>query len=376
MRFLFAFRAFDDVAGGVQRMMAVIMNDLVSKGHEIHLYTIDNEKPGSYYKLDPAIRWHKLNMGDYREKASLSLKIKRALVSRKLIKDIKPDLIIGFQDGAFLTMRAYSVGLNIPVILAERIAPSHFDHTSSGKHKKLRQQTYRLAEKITIQCKSYKNEYPSYLRPKLVTIPNPVFPSQSSAKPQGVIGQRKNLLCVGRLCYQKNQSLLIRCFSELCHDFPDWHLVLAGGDRVDDMRDLIQQLGISERVDLLGEVKNVENLYKKAHLYCLPSRWEGFPNSLAEALAHGVPSVGFAGCGGVRDLIIDEKNGLLAQGNNNEATLKDALSVMMEDKADRATMGQCAMKSIEPYEPSEILKQWERFLIETASRYPACSQTP
>lgn len=348
-------------------MMATIMNDLAQKGHEIHLFTLDNKKAGSYYELDPLIKWHKLNMGNYRQKASLPLKLKRGFVSRKLIKKIKPDLIVGFQDGAFLSMRAYTIGLNIPVILAERIAPSHFDHTSAGKHKKWIQQTYRLAEKITIQCESYKKEYPEYLQHKLVTIANPVFPAKQLAKPQGAAGKRKNLLCVGRLCYQKNQSLLIRCFASLCRKFPDWYLVLAGGDQINETTARIKEFDLTDRVDLLGEVKDVETLYKNSHLYCLPSRWEGFPNSLAEALAHGLPAVGFNECGGVRDLIVDGHNGLLAHGNNNEESLKETLSYMMGDQVDRATMGKYAVESVKPYKPSEVLKKWENFLIQTAS---------
>ena len=66
-----------------------------------------------------------------------------------------------------------------------------------------------------------------------------------------------------------------------------------------------------------GAVTDVAAEYAAADLFCLPSRWEGFPNTVAEALAHGLPAVAYEGCAGTGDLVEPGENGLLAAGNGD-----------------------------------------------------------
>jgi glycosyltransferase involved in cell wall biosynthesis len=117
-------------------------------------------------------------------------------------------------------------------------------------------------------------------------------------------------------------------------------------------------------VSLPGAIEDVGSLYRESHLLCLPSRWEGFPNVLAEALSHGLPVVGFEGCAGVRDLIQQGDNGLLAEGNGNVESLARCLRTLMEDDAMRARMGEAGIRSVEPYNPQHIFDMWESFFKE------------
>jgi len=349
-------------------MSTALMNAMSKRGHEVHFITLDRKEAVSFYPMDERIFWHKMDMGDYRQKATWGLRFKRAKVTRTLLKKIKPDIIVGFQDGPFLSMRTYSASLGIPAILAERIAPTHFDFTKSGRYRNITYQLYRSAHLITVQCESYIQEYPHYLQPKIKTIPNPVFPRKGTAEPAGKEEKTKNLLCVGRIGYQKNQLCLIKSFARLHKKHPNWRLVLAGATDNDEAKELILSLGIQDRVNMLGAVKDVDSLYKSAHLFCLPSRWEGFPNALAEAMTLGLPAVGFKECGGVRDLIQHEKSGLLADGNENTDTLTKALNTLMSDDKKRAQMGQEGATWIKQFEPNKIYDLWEETFLQIIAK--------
>lgn len=100
----------------------------------------------------------------------------------------------------------------------------------------------------------------------------------------------------------------------------------------------------------------------------MPSRWEGFPNALAEALAHGLPAVGFSECAGVNSLIQSGKNGLLASGNNDPMTLAKALQQLMASPDNRRDMGQEAIETVALYKPDAVFDQWERLFLEVSGR--------
>lgn len=364
MRIIIACRSFHNMAGGVERQSISLANEMVKRGHEIAFITWDQSGAKAFYDMNEKVKWFQVGENDPTIKASLLSKIKRAKKVRKIVKDFNAETILAFQQGMFLSMRLYLFGLGIPVIAAERESPFRYDFIKEGKIKNFIFQTFRLAKKITVQCKSYVREYPDYLKNKIVVIPNPVFPAKNKSNPRGTDKKKKQILCVARLSFAKNQQALIEAFSLLSNKFPDWDLILAGeGEARTDIEELIKQKKLQNRIKLLGAVKDVSILYQESQIFCIPSRWEGFPNVLGEALAHGLPCVGYRNCGGVNDLIDHNKNGILADGNGDIETLSSALETLMEDEKLRIKMGENAIVSIAKFKPSEIYDLWENFLI-------------
>jgi glycosyltransferase involved in cell wall biosynthesis len=125
--------------------------------------------------------------------------------------------------------------------------------------------------------------------------------------------------------------------------------------------------GLEDRVSLPGVTKSIDEWYASSHLFCLSSRWEGFPNALAEALAHGLPAVGFAGCAGVRDLITPGVTGFLAPGNGDVDALAETLGKAMDNAEVRRQMGSAASESVRSFHPGQVLSRWEDLLSEVAS---------
>jgi glycosyltransferase involved in cell wall biosynthesis len=215
----------------------------------------------------------------------------------------------------------------------------------------------------------YVQDYPTYLRDRIVSIPNPVNSAMALAKPEGESGKVRRLLSVGRLSYQKNQSVLVEAFTQIAGRVPEWQLVLVGaGEDEAKLKQLVAANGLADRVVFTGAVKDVERQYLDSHLFCLPSSWEGFPNALAEAMAHGLPAVGYAGCAGVGQLIADGKTGLLAQGNGSPDALARTLLALMVDDDLRRRMGAEAVASMAHYTPSVIFDRWESLFKKLADR--------
>lgn len=364
MRLLFVARAMAGSAGGVQRMIIALMNELASREHVVGLFSWDNEDARAFYPIDDRVRWHKLDMGDPARKAGSRELAQRIPAVRRIVREFAPDAIICFQGGPFMAMRAFTVGMGVPVIAAERTAPTLYEHANSLRAQLIEQQAFRTARLIAVQFERYRTLYPAYLRSKIVSIPNPVRPAGGWASPdvQGRDG-RFRLLSVGRLSYQKNYGVLVEAFAKLAPQFPQWDLRIIGeGQDRKALEAKIASSPLAGRVTLPGTTTNVESEYVSAHLFCLPARWEGFPNALAEALAHGLPSVGFADCAGVPDLIAAGESGALADGNNNHTTLAAALSPLMADAQLRARMGSAATQSMRAYEPSKMFDLWEQVL--------------
>lgn len=370
MKILFVWRKIDMVAGGVERFMSSVMNEMVARGHDVRLMTWDRSGAQSYYPLDNRVKWHRLDTGDPAFKGNWTTRFKRMKLARHYIRPDPPAVILCFESGIFFSTRMFLAGFKIPMISAERNAPSRHSFSTKFHSRLSTMGSLALADRITVQFERYRDDYPVLLRKRIKAISNPVHAPEQMADPRGEEGKAKILLCASRLSsHQKNPEVLLKAFSDVFQKHKDWKLVMAG-EGSDAEREhltrLSKTLGIEQAVEFPGAVKDIGKLYASAHLFCLPSRYEGFPNALAEALSHGIPSVGFSGCAGVADLIQDNVSGLLAAGNDNAESLADALDALMQDDDMRARMGKSAAASMQAYQPKKIFDQWESFLKETA----------
>ncbi|WP_417310472.1 glycosyltransferase family 4 protein [Devosia sp.] len=367
---MFAARALDKMAGGVERMIITIMNEMVSRGHDVALFSWDLESAEAFYPIDPRVKWFRLGLGAPSQRAGLGLRLKRAPKVRKLVESFKPDVLVGFQGGVFRAMLLYTFGLGIPVVAAERTAPSLYDYASTQRNRLIELLSFRFAKTIAVQFERYRDAYPKYLQGKIVETPNPVALAEKLAAPgrPGANG-RYTLLAVGRLGYQKNFQVLLRAFETLAQRFPDWDLRIVGEgeDRVELEAMVASRTALLGRVSLPGATTDIASTYASSHAFCLPSRWEGFPNALAEALAHGLPCVGFEDCSGVRDLINDGRTGILATGNNDANSLSGALSKLLNDPNGRTELGTRAVESMQKYDPKSCFDRWEMVLRDAVS---------
>ena len=205
---------------------------------------------------------------------------------------------------------------------------------------------------------------------RVSVVPNAVFLPLATVPPrvdpQAIVGADRNvLLAVGRLIEQKGHDWLCRAFSEVCAQYPEWHMVILGeGPLRNRLQSLVAELGISNRVSMPGRVGNVADWYVRADLFVLSSRFEGFPSALIEAMASGCPCVSSDCDTGPRELIEDGVNGRLVAPDDVRA-LAEALGQLMQDPALRARFATRSEGMLERFSEQRIMAGWRSVLSDS-----------
>lgn len=149
--------------------------------------------------------------------------------------------------------------------------------------------------------------------------------------------------------HRKGLDILMRGFAAFLEQGSGWgaaRLVLTGsGADEGRLRDLAGALGVAERVVFAGEHHNPYPLYAAADAFVLPSRREGFPNVLLEAMALGIPCVAADCETGPAEIIEDGVNGLLVPPEDPVA-LGIALKALFDDRALRERLGSAGRRTV------------------------------
>jgi glycosyltransferase involved in cell wall biosynthesis len=150
---------------------------------------------------------------------------------------------------------------------------------------------------------------------------------------------------VGRLAEEKGFDVLIRAVARLAAQGRDVGLAIAGdGPEHERLVQLIAELGVTDRVRLLGFVADPPAFYEAMDLYALSSRREGLPNVLLEAMAFEVPIVATR-VAGVPKLIDDGANGMLIPCSDLDA-LVAAIGRLCDDASLRRRLGQAGRETV------------------------------
>ncbi|MCS7208501.1 MAG: glycosyltransferase [Fimbriimonadales bacterium] len=172
---------------------------------------------------------------------------------------------------------------------------------------------------------------------------------------------------IGRFMEQKNHPLLLQAFSRLRRDQPVYLWLVGGGELLEPMQQLARELGIAERVRFWGVRSDVPALLSAADIFTLPSRYEGNPLSVMEAMAAGLPVVATA-VGGVPELVEEGVSGFLTPNEDVEA-LTAALQRLVDNVELRRQMGEAALKRVrEKFDIRHTVRAYEALYEEILQR--------
>ncbi len=167
--------------------------------------------------------------------------------------------------------------------------------------------------------------------------PNPEIKGETRKK----LGLKNDSLCigtVGSLRLVKNQLLLVKACKAILPHFNHVEVLIVGeGPLESQLKQEVKALGLSEQIHFAGGQTDIPEILNALDIFVLPSRSEGMPNALLEAMACGISTIATS-VGGVPEVIEDGKNGILIT-SEDELHLTRALTELIRDHEKRHTIG-------------------------------------
>jgi len=343
-------------AGGAERVIAWLASQLEPAGTEVTIISFDSPDDPIYHDFGGNVRLLRLDIAARpKERKLLPPVTRRILALRSALREISPDVAIGFLTKINTILLAATIGMKLPVLVAERNNPQLQPAHPVWKHSL--QRLYRRASGIICQTKASMVCIPEDCHDRVTVIPNPVSaPFARSASIRE--GEQRKISSVGRLERQKGFDILIEAFARIAGDAPGWDLDIWGeGPEQASLAALAEKLGVAGRVHLRGLSSRPGGWIEETDLFVLASRFEGFPNVLGEAMAAGMPVIS-ADCDfGPAELVRNEETGLLVPVEDAGA-LADALRRMIGDDALRARMAAAAPEVAVTYSSERVADAW------------------
>ncbi len=156
------------------------------------------------------------------------------------------------------------------------------------------------------------------------------------------------MLWAGRLVYQKGLDILVEALGDL-KNLP-WELTIIGdGSYRAALEQQAHQMGIADRIVITGwlDRKEMDRFYQQANLFVFPSRHEGMPNAILEAMACGLPVIA-SHIAGNEELVLPDETGLLVPPQDAKA-FRQALRILLTDPEKRKRMGLAARQRVEAH---------------------------
>lgn len=349
MKILFVIASL--TSGGAERVLSTLANYFVKKEYEVTIVTLSDLE--IFYAIDDDINilsYSKINVGKLKHLSGQLFHI------RDSIKKNNPDIIISFMDSTNVFTLISSVGMKIPVLISER---NYYNKLKKRFWRVLRRVTYPLSSGLVVLSQYDYDKY-DFVKSKKI-----IFNPLNIEKILDVKIEKKEklLISVGSLTKQKGFDMLIKALSTV--KLNDWKFLIIGeGPERKYLTSLLQKYNLEENVYLIGRKKNIFDYYKKASIFVLSSYYEGFPNVLAEAMAHGCACVAFDCLTGPSEIIEHNVNGYLVEANNIDILSQQIAKLIINSEVRNIFFNE-SLKIKEKLELSTVASVWEEYILTT-----------
>ena len=338
--------------GGAERVISILSKKMIENGLDVQIL-LYHDRP-IFYEIDSRV-----TITVVERETHTSNIIKNALWIRKFFEN-NADIVISFLAPFNILALLAHIGLKSKIIVADRNDPRYVP--SKFVIRKLRDFLYHLADGVVLQTKHNQDYFDKVIRKKSIIIYNPINLNGKAGLALQTKKQ-KQIVSVGRLMPQKNQEMLLIAFAKLHKAHPDYKLIIYGeGPYRENLEKRIQELQLSECVNLPGSSKKVFDDIACAQLFVLSSNYEGMPNALIEAMCLGLPCISTR-VSGATDLIKDGYNGYLVEVGNIEE-LSDKMEKLLADESLRIKFAKSSVSLNDDLSIDIIMKQWLKYLLQ------------
>jgi GalNAc-alpha-(1->4)-GalNAc-alpha-(1->3)-diNAcBac-PP-undecaprenol alpha-1,4-N-acetyl-D-galactosaminyltransferase len=333
-------------SGGAERVLSLLANDWINHGHDITIAV--NDINAVFYPIDSQIKLIDIGIHNKDSSNGFTANIERIKKIKQTITHLDPDVVISFMTAMNIKVTIASKLAKKPVLISERAS---FDALESRAWRILRRIIYPFSSTLIAQTAQAVKSYDFHSNVKIIE--NPLTLQSKHLNLQ----REKIFLSVGTLYSCKGFDMLIEAFSNLTN-LEDWKLVILGeGEDRKKLESQIEKSDLSKRVSLPGTVSDVEYHYKKASIFVLPSRTEGFPNALCESMAYGCASIAFDCLTGPSEIIHHPQNGILVEAENIHK-LSQAMQELADNPERRKAMSKDSVKLADRLSIDTISNKW------------------
>jgi glycosyltransferase involved in cell wall biosynthesis len=359
-----------DSMGGSQRVIHTLAQGLGSRGHRVTLISINPSRQPQTYVADPLYRHTTLYDTPAPESTARSLPWRKArqrrtpeevaAARRKLLR-----LTDRTGDGYMVIASPWAAHwiADLPMPHIVKVGQYHQSYAEAVDSPNLRliKKHYAHLDKALFLCDDYAASFTAHRLANCGTMLNPVSVFPEKAAPL----RNPRIVSAGRLVRVKRIDLLIDAFAAAAPAVAEpWELHIIGDG---PLRAVLEaqaaKTGLGDRIVFRGQVENVEAEYLDASIVTLSSDFEGWGLVLAEGAACGLPAVACDASAGVRALVEDGDNGMLAEPGNT-GSFAAALERLMSDAELRRRMGARGRERMRKYRLPRVLDRWEALFEE------------
>ena len=350
--------------GGAERVFVNLAEFFLQQGYEVIMVT-QYRKEDEYVLADGIKRI----ISDITEEETTSNRVKNFYRRFQKLHDIwkteKPDAVLScVGKNNFMTIVTTMFTKTKPVVSVVGEAKEEYP----GKLMRcLANLLFPFASGVILQTERSKYFFSKRVQKTAVILPNSLNPLFIRPRYEGE--REKRIVTVGRMDANKNHEMMIRAFAQIAKKYPEYTFTIYGdGELREYLQNLIEELGMSDRIFMPGIIPDVANKIEKASLFLLTSYSKGVSNALIEAMALGLPVVATdVPSGGTVELMQHMENGWMIPTGDQRA-LEEAMDKLLADRDLADKLGQNASKLQERLAPERVNAQWKAYFEKITNR--------
>lgn len=324
-------------------------------GYEIHIITARQKGRKDFFPLSEKVLRHDLDAND----RMFIFKYRRRLAS--MLSEIRPDITVSVCDNSLYAVTKCTDG-------SKKLGEFHFSHEkflmkygasalgkiyASYRTRKL-EKAVRMLDGFVVLTKADRSDWEK-IRQNVDQIYNPLSFVSEEASPLS----RKRCIAAGRLESQKNFKDLIAAWKTVDARHPDWTLsIFGGGSQREALESQIKSEGLTDKVILEGNTKDIRKALLDSSCLVMSSRFEGFPMILLEGLATGLPIVSYDCPKGPSEIVTSGENGFLAKVGDTAALAQGLCDVIGNEEL-RKRFGAESKRRSSEFTLDKIMTQWD-----------------